>query len=161
MSLLDMDLGLIELLDVIEFDRSPLTDIKKFSGRVDIGLIEGGVCNDHNIHVLKDFRDHCDVLISLGECAVMGGLPAMRNDVPLKECLIEAYQQVPTAIKGESILPYDKNLPKILNRVYPCHEVVKIDYFIPGCPPSGEVIAHALKSLIKGKFELPKDMKYD
>lgn len=162
MSFLDMDLELLKLVDLIQLDRSPLTDIKTFKHRVDIGLIEGGVCNDHNLHVLRDFREHCDILISLGECAIMGGLPAMRNDIPVSECLNEAYLGVATAIKNSTIIPHHEDLPKILDRVYPCHELVKIDYFLTGCPPSGEVIALALKSLLKGELNIPRELiKYD
>jgi len=153
MSLLDIDLRLLDLVEVVQFDRSPLTDIKTISERVDIGLIEGGVCNDENVHVLKSFRDHCDILVSLGECAIMGGLPALRNDIPLRECLEEAYLNVPTSIPGKRVIPHHVDLPKILDRVYPCHEIVKIDYYIPGCAPSAEAIWKALTSILFGKGE--------
>jgi NAD-reducing hydrogenase small subunit len=109
------------------------------------------------------FRANCDILISLGECAIMGGLPAMRNDIPLKECLAEAYLNEPTAIAGQRIIPHHEDLPKILDRVYPCHDIVKIDYFLPGCPPSADLIWTALEGLLTGRSELiPKELiKYD
>jgi NAD-reducing hydrogenase small subunit len=75
MSFLDIDERLLPLLDLVEFDRSPITDIKH-CGPCDIGLIEGGVCNAENVHVLREFRENCKVLIALGACAVNGGLPA-------------------------------------------------------------------------------------
>ena len=59
MSILDVDLELLDLVQLIQFDRSPLTDIKRFSQRAHIGLIEGGVCNDENVHVLRNFRENC------------------------------------------------------------------------------------------------------
>jgi NAD-reducing hydrogenase small subunit len=37
-----------------------------------------------------------------------------------------------------------------LNKVYPCHEVVKIDYFLPGCPPRADLIWDALVALVTG-----------
>jgi NAD-reducing hydrogenase small subunit len=123
MSLLDIDERLFPLLDLIEFDRSPLTDIKH-CGPCDIGIIEGGICNAENVHVLREFRKNCKILISIGACAVTGGLPAQRNHLDLGSCLTE---------------------------VHPLHEVVKIDYFIPGCPPSGDAIWKFLTDLIAGK----------
>ncbi len=87
MSILDIDDRILQLIDLIEFDKSPVDDIKEFTGRCAIGLIEGGCCNEENVRVLKDFREHCDILISVGDCAIMGGIPAMRNMIPLKECL--------------------------------------------------------------------------
>ncbi|MCO4793414.1 MAG: NADP oxidoreductase [Bacteriovoracaceae bacterium] len=162
MSFLDIDLKLLELIELVEFNRSPLTDIKTFSKRIDIGIIEGGCSNDENVKVLKDFRKNCDILISLGECAIMGGLPALRNHLTLKECLEEAYFNVPTSNHNQTI-PRHEDLPQLLDKVYPCHELVKIDYFLPGCPPSGEIIWQALAALIKNdKLEISKRLiKYD
>lgn len=164
MSFLDIDLNFLDLAQAVEFHRSPLTDIKTFSKRCDIGLIEGGCCNSENIHTLKEFRKNCDILISLGECAIMGGLPALRNNhVSLKDCFKEAYHDVPSAIPGETRYPNDPDLPKILDKVYPCHHLVKIDYFLPGCPPRADLIWKTIQSLLTGKkADLPYELiKYD
>ena len=152
MSFLDIDERILELVEHVEFDRSPLTDIKRV-GECDIGLVEGGLCNAENVEVLRAFRAHCKTLVAFGECALMGGLPALRNVLPLKECLDEAYLHGPTVTDANpgKIIPHDPDLPKILNRVYPCHEVVKIDCFLPGCPPSADLIWDALVALVTGK----------
>lgn len=152
MSLLDIDEKILDLIELVEFNKSPINDIKNFTKMCDIGLIEGGCCNDENVHVLKDFRAHCKILVSVGECAIMGGLPALRNTVPLKECLEEAYLTGPSVIGNNEagIIPNDEELPVLLNKVYPCHEVVRIDYHLPGCPPRAELIWDALYALITG-----------
>ena len=163
MSLLDIDERILDLIELVEFDKSPINDIKRFSKPVDVGIIEGGCCNSENIHVLKYFRDNCKILVSLGECAMMGGLPAMRNTIPIEECLNEAYLDGPSTVNEEGILPNDEELPIILDKVYPCHEIVKIDYFLPGCPPRADLIWDALLHLATGK-ELELDyaaFKYD
>lgn len=157
MSILDIDEKILDLIELVEFNKSPIDDIKKFTKQCDVGIIEGGCCNSENVEVLKDFRKNCKILVSLGECAIMGGLPAFRNGVSLKECIEEAYLHGPT-VKGNTILPNDEEIPIILDRVYPCHEIVKIDYFIPGCPPRAELIWDALVSLIKGT---PMELKYE
>ena len=90
MSLLDLDERLFELTERVELDRSPLTDIKEL-GDCDLGLIEGGVCNAENVHVLMEFRARCKVLVAIGACALNGGVPAMRNQYDLKDCLEESY----------------------------------------------------------------------
>ncbi len=79
MSLLDIDDRILELVELVDFDKSPIDDIKEFTGQCALGLVEGGCANEENVRVLQDFRRHCDVLVSLGDCATMGGLPAMRN----------------------------------------------------------------------------------
>lgn len=164
MSILDIDERILDLIELVEFNKSPINDIKTFTKQCDIGLIEGGGCNTENIHVLKEFRKNCKILISLGECAIMGGLPAMRNGIPIEECFNEAYLDGPTVKDNtEKIIPNDPELPIILDRVYPCHEIVKIDYYLPGCPPSADLIWHALVALISNKeMDLPYELiKYD
>ena len=147
MSLLDIDERILELVQLVEFDRSPITDIKTV-GDCDIGLIEGGVANAENVEVLRDFRKHCKVLVAVGACAVNGGIPAMRNAFELRECLEEAY------IDGIGVvnphIPNDPEIPLLLDKVHPIHEVVKIDHFLPGCPPSADMIWTFLIGLIEG-----------
>jgi NAD-reducing hydrogenase small subunit len=164
MSFLDIDEKILDLIELVEFNKSPINDIKKFTKKCDIGLIEGGSCNSENVHVLKDFREHCKILISVGECAIMGGLPAMRNGIPIRECLEEAYLNGPSVRNNDKrIIPDDPELPIILDKVYPCHEVVKIDYFLPGCPPRDNLIWDALVALITGDvMNLPYEViKFD
>ncbi len=163
MSFLDIDDRLLDLIELVEFNKSPIDDIKTFTKDCDIGLIEGGCCNTENIHLLKEFRKRCKILVSFGECAIMGGLPAMRNDIPIKECLEEAYLSGPTTVNEDKILPNDEELPMILDRVYPCHEIVKMDYHLPGCPPNAEMIWIVLHALILDvDIELPYEViKYD
>jgi len=164
MSLLDIDEKILDLIQLVEFDKSPINDIKKFSRKCDIGLIEGGCCNSENVHVLKDFREHCKILIAVGECAIMGGLPAMRNGIPIRECLEEAYIKGPTVSSNDQhIIPNDSELPILLDRVYPCHEIVKMDYYLPGCPPRAGLIWEALVALITGnEIKLPYEVfKFD
>lgn len=168
MAILDIDERLIALMDRVDFDRSPLTDIKKFTQRCDIGIIEGGCCNEDNVHILLDFRKNCDVLIALGQCAIMGGLPAMRNAImhakePLRECLEEAYISGPYLRNTTRLIPNDPVLPLVLDRVYPCSEIVDIDYQIPGCAPSGDIIFSTLAALLDGKFSGFKreDLRFD
>jgi len=158
MSLLDIDGRILKLIELVEFNKSPIDDIKKFTKPVDVGLIEGGCCNSENVEVLRYFRKNCKILVSLGECAIMGGLPALRNGIPLKECLDEAYMNSPTVDPADRLIPDDEELPIILDRVYPCHEIVKIDHFLPGCPPSADLIWEALTALIEGR---PLNLTYD
>ncbi len=168
MAILDIDERLIELMQHVEFDRSPLTDKKRFTKRCDIGIVEGGCCNEENVHVLQDFRRNCDVLVAIGQCAITGGLPAMRNAImhssdPLRECLEEAFITSPYIRNLDHKIPNDPVLPLILDEVYPCSDVVKIDVQIPGCAPTGDVIYETLSGLLAGKFAgiPPRHIKFD
>ncbi|CAG0910282.1 unnamed protein product [Cyprideis torosa] len=148
MSFLDIDERILALVEQVSFDRSPITDIKTL-GECDVGLIEGGVCNAENVEVLREFRKHCKVLVAMGACAINGGIPAMRNQFDVQECLEEAY------IHGIGVahpqIPNDPELPLLLEKVHPIHEVVHVDYFLPGCPPSADAIWTFLTELIAGE----------
>lgn len=148
MSFLDMDERLAGLLEHVELNCSPFTDIKP-CGPCDIGIIEGGVCNAENVHVLRKFRAHCAILIAVGACAINGGVPAMRNYFDLRDCLQEVY------LTGVGVtnpqIPNDSELPLLLDKVYPVSEVVRIDYFLPGCPPSADQFLQILEPLLNGQ----------
>ena len=87
----------------------------------------------------------------------------MHSDEPLKECLDEAYLDGKYIQNHTNTIPNDPVLPLILDRVYTCKEVVKIEYQIPGCPPSGDMLWQTLTALIQGHPEnLPSELiKYD
>jgi len=149
MSLLDIDERIVDLIEHVEFDRSPLTDVKHCSPHVDIGLIEGGLCNVDNVEVLREFRTHCKYLVAVGSCAITGGVPALRNKYSLEACLTESY------VKGvglrEARIPNDPEIPLLLNKVRPIHEAVRVDYVLPGCPPPAEAFWELLTALLEGR----------
>jgi NAD-reducing hydrogenase small subunit len=163
MSLLDIDDRILKLVELVDFDKSPIDDIKEFTGPVTVGLIEGGCCNEENVRVLQDFRKHCEILISVGDCAINGGIPAMRNTIPLKECYEEAFLNGPTVHNPSGKIPDDEEIPLLLDKVYPCNEVVKMDYHLPGCPPPADTLWEALSALLTDKpVDLPYELiKYD
>jgi NAD-reducing hydrogenase small subunit len=149
MSLLDIDERLFTLVDRVDFDRSPLTDLKH-CGPCDIGLVEGGLCNAENVQVLREFRDRCKVLVAVGACAINGGLPAQRNALSISRILVDVYERR-DGLGEDSRVPDDPELPLPLARVHPIHEVVHIDHFLPGCPPSADAIWAFLTALLEGR----------
>ncbi len=164
LSFLDMDERILGLLDKVNITRSSLTDIKRIPHHCVIGFIEGGVANEENIEVLEEYRANCDVLISVGACAVWGGVPAMRNMHSLDDCLKEACIDSCTAPPdAKPVIPYHQDIPRITNKVHPVHEVVHVDYFIPGCPPDGDAIFKVLDDLVNGRdVDLPTSLiRYD
>ncbi len=159
MSLLDIDEALLGIIELVEFDRTPINDYKHFTQKCAIGLVEGGCCNASNVEELKEFRKMCEVLISVGQCALMGGIPSMRNSISLESCFAEAYLDGPSVYNPTKIIPQDKTLPPLLDKVYPCHEVVKIDYFMPGCPPDAELFKTILLALLNDDTaSIPKEL---
>ena len=148
MSFLDIDEKVVELFDQVESCRSPLNDIKELK-QADVGLVEGALCNEDNVRVLQQFRENCEVLVGVGACALTGGLPAMRNHNGLAACLKEAYLDASGVVNPS--IPSDPELPRLLNRVRPIQEVVRVDYFLPGCPPPAAAFHELFSALLEGR----------
>ena len=147
MSLLDMDERLVELSAQFELVYSPLVDTKTYPEYVDIALVEGSVSTDEDAHKIKIIRAHTGTLVALGDCAVTGNVPAMRNAFPVPTLFDRAYRETVTTQPQN---PSD-NLPVLLNRARPVHEVVRVDVHVPGCPPSADTIYTMLSDLLACK----------
>ena len=160
MSFLDLDERLVELVKLVDITASPITDVKEIP-KVDVGIIEGAVCNEENEHVLRTMRAQCKVLIALGDCAITGNIPALRNQFQLKDCLVRAYEQ--TESTKISCIPNDPIVPVLNAKARPLQEVVKVDFSIPGCPPDADTIWYALTELLAGRTPQwnEKNLRYD
>ena len=155
MSFLDLDEFLIDLAGMIELVYSPVVDVKEFPENVDICLIEGAVCNEDNLEILHKIRARTKVLVSFGDCAVTGNVPAIRNQLGsgntenvLQRAYIDSAQNNPRVPKADGIVP------QLLMRVMPVHEAVHVEYFLPGCPPSAANIKALMVQVLNG--ETPK-----
>jgi NAD-reducing hydrogenase small subunit len=147
MSFLDMDERLIELADKIELVYSPLVDAKEFPLDVDITLVEGAVSSEEDLRKIRIVRNRTTLLVSLGDCAVTANVPAMRNPFPVQAVYDRAYRENATLTQGTP----DAMIPRLLSYARPVHEVVNVDVFVPGCPPSADVIYYTLTELVAGK----------
>jgi NAD-reducing hydrogenase small subunit len=158
MSLLDIDELLFALVDRIELDRGPLTDLKHCSEHVDVGLVEGGLANADNVEVLREFRARCDCLVAVGACAITGGVPSLRNRFTVAECLREAYVEA-IGVENPGI-PFDAELPLLLDKLRPIHEVVRVDYVLPGCPPPAAAFRELITALLEAREPvLPRELR--
>ncbi|WP_152053940.1 NADH-quinone oxidoreductase subunit B family protein [Tautonia marina] len=150
MSFLDMDEYLIDLAEIAEVVFSPLVDSKQYPEGVDVVLVEGAVCNVEHLEMIRRVRANSRILISFGDCAVTGNVSAIRNvqggALPVLE---RAYVELSDPSGG---IPSPSDIvPKLLDRVLPVHAVVKVDTFLPGCPPSGPMIRTALEKVLTGE----------
>jgi NAD-reducing hydrogenase small subunit len=151
MSFLDLDEFLIELATKIDLVYSPVIDVKEYPGNVDLCLVEGAVCNQDNLEIIRKIRSRTKALVAFGDCAVTANVPAIRNQLGLhndESVLQRAYVEGAQVMAG---LPMESGIvPALLERVMPVHEVVYVDYFVPGCPPSVDRIKAVLAQVLNG-----------
>ncbi len=159
MSFLDLDERLIELAEAADLVYSPIADVKEFPEDVDVTLVEGAVCNVDNLELAEQIRERSKIVVSFGDCAVTGNVTSLRNYLPVDDLLTKVYHEGPgSAPKG---LEEDRVLPALLPKVLPLHQVIKVDAYIPGCPPDPDRIWEAVQSLLAGQpVDLPEEMRY-
>jgi NAD-reducing hydrogenase small subunit len=146
MSFLDLDERLLAIAELVDVVYSPIVDTKEYPDEVDIALVEGAVASVDDEKKIQKIRAHTKLLVAMGDCAITGNVPAMRNPIGPEAILERAYienasaqQQIPSVI-----------VPKLLRVVRPIHEFVKVDVFLPGCPPSADTFHAALTALVTG-----------
>jgi NAD-reducing hydrogenase small subunit len=151
MSVLDIDERIIEVAKRVSVVWGPLVDMKEFPEGVDVTLVEGAVSSVEDLHRIKLVRSRTKILVSLGDCAVNGNVPAMRNKFGADAVLNRAYmenaqlhQRIPTDV-----------IPELLKNTRPVHELVPVDVFVPGCPPPADLIFSVLSELLEGRMPNP------
>ena len=153
MSMLDMDERLIELASKVEFVCSPYVDMKELPSDIDVALVEGAVSSEEDLHKIRQLRRSTKFLISLGDCAVTGNVPAMRNGFTIDSLMQRAYRETVDAPlpKGSEPDYPSRYVPALRRRVSPVHEVVPVDLCVPGCPPPADAIYFVLTEVLAGR----------
>jgi NAD-reducing hydrogenase small subunit len=154
MSLLDLDERILDVLGLVDLVYCPIADIKEFPEGVDVTLVEGACCNTENVHLARQIRERSKLVVSFGDCAVTGNVPGMRNRLKLADILDAVY-------KGPGPAPPAQgDLPVLLPKVVPLHQVIPVDIFLPGCPPDPDRIWAAVTAILRGEpVELPVEMR--
>ena len=167
MSLLDMDERLLELAPLIDIVLSPYVDLKELpadgdcallgdapgnDAPIDVTLVEGAVSSQEDLHKVRELRRRTKYLIALGDCAVTGNVPAMRNFFPVDELFHRAYvETVDAPLPSEDGAYPSRYVPALRTHATPVHHVVPVDLFVPGCPPPADAIYHVLKEVLAGR----------
>ena len=156
MSLLDMDAAIISLGRKIDIVYGPLVDAQEFPEDVDVTLIEGAISSQEDLNKVRKIRQRTHILVSLGDCAVTGNVPAMRNNIPVNKLLQSVYLD---GAEESKVIPSDR-VPALLKQARPVREFVKVDHYLPGCPPPAKAILGLITNLLEGRRQEPEAVKF-
>jgi NAD-reducing hydrogenase small subunit len=147
MSLLDIDEAILNVAKRTDVVYGPLVDAQEFPKSVDVTVIEGAVSSQDDLEKVKLIRQRSKLVIALGDCAVTANVPGMRNQIAPRKLLERIYIEGAQENRG---VPTD-GVPALLRQAVPVHEVVKVDLYVPGCPPPAKAIAFVLSELLEGR----------
>jgi NAD-reducing hydrogenase small subunit len=148
MSILDMDELILNIAKKADVVYGPLVDAQEFPKAVDVTVVEGAISSQEDLEKIRHIRARTKLLVSLGDCAVTGNVPAMRNPHPARKMLERIYID---GAQENKVVPVD-GVPPLLRHAIPLHEVVKVDLHVPGCPPSAKAISFVLGELLEGRM---------
>jgi len=157
MSFLDLDERLIDLAAMVDVVYTPIADVKEFPRGVDITLVEGAIANEDHLHEIRRIRERTRTLVAFGDCAVTGNVTALRNLFSVDDVLQRAYREAAVVMgvpDGNGVVP------KLLDRVLRVQDVVAVDYFLPGCPPSADAIFDFVADLLAHRTPAPEGRKF-
>jgi NAD-reducing hydrogenase small subunit len=149
MSFLDLDEFLIDLAEKADVVYTPIMDVKTYPDGVDVVLVEGAVANEEHLAMIHRVRRNTRLLIAFGDCAVTGNVTALRNPLGSAETVLVRSYIEQTDLQPQ--IPSEPGIvPVLLDRVTPVHAVVKVDVYLPGCPPPAPRIRAVLEQLLAG-----------
>lgn len=161
-AILNLGETLLAVLPQLEFVHIPVLMDHKYYGQLGdgdthhleippavVGLISGGIRNKEHLEVAEAMRKSCQVVVALGTCATHGGIPSLINGFRDEDLFERYYRGSETTDPHAN--PSDAALPPLLDRTYALDEKIKVDLFLPGCPPHPDQIAEAIVSLLEGR----------
>lgn len=156
-----VDLGerLLTLLELVEFVHIPVLMDHKYYGQkgegkeltipeADVGIISGGIRNAEHLEIAIEMREKCKYIVALGSCATHGGIPSLSNTYG-NEDILQRYYSTRTTDQGPD--RPKEGIPPLLEGSYALDERIKVDIFLPGCPPHPDQVFEALLSLLEGR----------
>ena len=161
MSFLDIDERILDLATLADIVKSPVVDGKEMPP-CDIALVEGSVTSQEHRSELFHIRRQATKLVSLGDCAITTNITGMRNYFQTADVIRHSYMDAASNDHLGS-LPEDPQLLRLDDKVYPLHELVHVDYMIPGCPPHADTIFYVLSELLQDRepdLDRVKKIKY-
>jgi NAD-reducing hydrogenase small subunit len=147
MSILDMDEAIVDVLSKADIVFGPLVDAQEWPEGVDVAVIEGAVSSQDDLKLAQTARARSKIVVALGDCAVTGNVPSMRNGISRRALLERIYVEGASERRGVPTV----GVPALLKQAEPLQQAIKVDIHVPGCPPKPGAILMVLGELLEGR----------
>jgi len=157
-------LGVVEAVDIVLWPVAmdfKYRDIEAIPDKsITATLLNGAIRSTEQEEMAHLLRRKSQFLIAYGSCAVSGGIPGLANQFPREQILSFNYEQAPTLDGSDKTRPatlfknngHTVTLPELHHVVRALDQVVEVDYYVPGCPPTPNITKTALTALLEGKL---------
>lgn len=157
-------LGVVEAIDIVLWPVAMDFKKKDIVTRPDRSifatLLNGAIRTSEQEEMARLLRRKSQYLIAYGACAHLGGIPGLANQFERERILRYVYEESPTTANETHVRPRTESgangttltLPEFRNVVRSLDQVVEVDYYVPGCPPTPKITQAAVTALLQGKL---------
>ncbi|HLE09825.1 MAG: oxidoreductase [Bdellovibrionales bacterium RIFOXYD12_FULL_39_22] len=166
-TVVDLAEGVLDVVAAVDIVLWPVAldfkykDIEAMADKsIAVSFINGAVRTSEQEHICKLLRQKSQLVVSFGSCAGSGGIPALANLTNKQDIFTTVYLDNPSLDNKEKKVPkelsregkYDLTLPSFYDTVYKLDDIIEVDYYLPGCPPTPELIAQAVGAILKNQL---------
>lgn len=163
-AILDLNEKILDLASLAEIVFWPtamdfkLSDLERIGkNEIDISLHHGTIRTSEHEHIAHLLRERSKVMIAFGSCSCFGGIPGLCNLTSTEEIFETVYKETPSTVNPDFTIPrtemtqdgHGLTLPELYNDGRALHQIVDVDYYLPGCPPAVELIERLLPIIAK------------
>ncbi|MBZ5553655.1 MAG: oxidoreductase [Acidobacteriia bacterium] len=166
-SVVDLAEDILMVLDAVDIVFWPVAlDFKKKDveampdGSILVSLVNGALRTSEQEEMVQLMRRKSRLLVAYGSCAHLGGIPSLANQFDREQILKYVYEEAPTVQNPQGTRPLlevkedgrTATLPEFRKMVRSLNQVVEVDYYLPGCPPTPKILKEAILTLLSGKL---------
>jgi len=123
---------------------------------IHVAFLNGAIRTTEQAEMAQMLRRKSSLLVALGSCSHMGGIPGLANLFDRQSILTAIFLESPSTTNPQGVLPathhqdngHAVELPAFSESVRTLDQVVDVDYYLPGCPPGSRIFRTALQTLL-------------
>ena len=166
-AVVDLDEAVLKVVEAVDILLWPVAldfkreDVERMpDGSIAACFINGAIRTSEQEEMAHLLRRKSQLVIAFGACSHQGGIPGLACFYDRQAVLNAAYKDSPSVVNPEGTYPQERSkvnghtleLPAFHDTVRRLDDVIPVDYYIPGCAPTPNLIAGAVEAVLSGKL---------